>query len=130
MTTTKVPGNLILTRNLKPMTTGTVITHKHSLKTSPDPSKELFSHVLTTNPAISVAQLISLAKTVALGIAKNRKYVTSVDVFAALKTAGIDTHAHDPRWMGKVFSKRDGWKRVRTAKIGSHKRPVSVWCRK
>ncbi len=86
--------------------------------------------VLGTPPALSMEDVINLAKTIAKAIAKKKGHVTSTDVFNELHARKIPLKGHDPRWMGQVFSTRTGWKRIRYARVGSHRRPVSVWKRK
>lgn len=74
-------------------------------------------------------QLVAIALKYLWQILKRKGTVTSVDVLARMRSAGIDLSGHDPRWIGPVF-RETNLKRVRFASIGSHGRPVSVWAQK
>lgn len=72
--------------------------------------------------------LVEIGRSVAIQLAMNRKRITSVEVFSALRAYGYDDalDAADPRWMGVVF-REDIWQREGWETTGSHKRPVAIW---
>jgi hypothetical protein len=74
------------------------------------------------------ADLIEIARDVAIRLARRRHRVTSVEVFAALRAQGYDKSldAADPRWMGVVF-REPIWERQGFETTGSHRRPVAIW---
>lgn len=67
---------------------------------------------------------VRVATELAIGLARERGSVTSVEVWAELARRG-HTLDGDPRWMGAVF--RRGWRRVGWDITGSHGRPVARW---
>lgn len=73
--------------------------------------------------------LVEIGREVAIQIARQRKRVTSVEVFAQMRAQGYDEalDACDPRWMGAVFRETDVWQREGWETTGSHKRPVAIW---
>jgi hypothetical protein len=77
------------------------------------------------------SSLISAARTEAHAIYVTNGRVTSVEVMAAMKAAGHGAAMAnvDPRWMGAVFRKGEGWVRVGWEQTGSHSRPVAIWSR-
>lgn len=118
-----------------------ILTHSHKYeKKSRDEGLELFQAAITNSvmtgawrgePAsikktVSKSELVSTAYSIACDIARTRNEVTSTDVLAALRDAGVDTSGVDPRFIGAVFRKR-GWRRVGSRACGSHGRSVSVW---
>lgn len=72
--------------------------------------------------------LCEVARDIAIRLARQRKRVTSVEVFAEMRAQGYDEalDAVDPRWMGAVFNE-DIWQREGWETTGSHKRPVAIW---
>lgn len=118
-----------------------ILTHSHKYeKKSRDEGLELFQAAITNSvmtgawrgePAsikktVSKSELVSTAYSIACDIARTKNEVTSTDVLAALRDAGVDTSGVDPRFIGAVFRKR-GWRRVGSRACGSHGRSVSVW---
>lgn len=74
------------------------------------------------------AGLVDIARAIAISLAKKRRRITSVEVFAEMRAQGYDEalDAVDPRWMGAVFNEGI-WKREGFETTGSHKRPVAIW---
>ncbi|MDQ3170305.1 MAG: hypothetical protein M3Q55_09235 [Acidobacteriota bacterium] len=81
--------------------------------------------------ALARASLITEACKVALSIARSNGRVTSVEVVDAMKRLGFTASlaAHDRRWLGAVFRKGGGWRRLGYEPTGSHARPVAIWGR-
>lgn len=74
--------------------------------------------------------LVSLAYCIAVKLAKQHGTVTAPQVFAELAQdpRAVEMMAgKDPRWMGAVFRKGKGWRRVGWTEGGSHGRPVAIW---
>lgn len=78
---------------------------------------------------LSRAELIADAKVHAVRIATETGTVTSTQVLASMRASGHgdDLDRYDRRWMGAVFRRGTGWKRVGWSSTGSHCRPVAVW---
>lgn len=77
-------------------------------------------------PSLAKGQLIAIATKYLWQILRRKGTVTSVDVLARMRSAGINLSGHDPRWIGHVF-RDDRLKRLWFSHSGSHGRPVSVW---
>lgn len=77
----------------------------------------------------SRAKLVAIAFDTAVEIAKQRGRVSSVEVFAMMRSRGYDAEmdGKDPRWMGAVFNDGDVWVREGWELTGSHRRPVAIW---
>lgn len=77
------------------------------------------------------ADLIAAADTVARRLCAQNGQVTSTEVFDELRVQGHGPKLDqvDPRFMGAVFRKGNGWNRIGFEPIGSHGRPVAVWTR-
>lgn len=71
--------------------------------------------------------LIAGACLAASRLARQNRFVTSTDVLADMAKSGFNFGDIDRRFMGAVFIKKLGWKRVGFTNTGSHHRPVSVW---
>lgn len=74
------------------------------------------------------SSLVEIGREVAIQLARRRKRITSVEVFAELRAQGYDAalDSCDPRWMGVVF-REDIWQREGWETTGSHRRPVAIW---
>lgn len=76
------------------------------------------------------AELINVAKQVALQIWRRDGEVSSPQVLAEMKrnsTLASKIASVDKRFMGAVFRKGNGWRRLRFDPAGSHAQPISVW---
>lgn len=72
---------------------------------------------------MSSVDLLTQARRVAKRLARKNGYVTSTQVLSHLDVP----EDVDKRFMGQVFGKSRGWRRVGFEKTGSHGRPVTVW---
>ncbi len=77
----------------------------------------------------SRAELIEIARTVAITLWAMNGRVTSTEVLAALRDQGYGVwiDSVDKRFMGAVFRPKSGWVRVGWEHTGSHGRPVAIW---
>jgi hypothetical protein len=78
------------------------------------------------------ADLIRFAEAVADSLFIKNGTVTSTEVLDYLRTEESPEIKHalssvDPRFLGAVFRKGKGWKRLGYAPTGSHARPVAIW---
>lgn len=85
------------------------------------------------------ADLVAAAIPIALRICAEKGRVTSVEVGAemeadsryAARMAWVPPGKKEPerRWLGAVFRRGNGWKRIGFESTGSHARPVAIWTR-
>ena len=76
------------------------------------------------------ANAIFAAKQIAANIYDRKGRVTSVEVMREMgKTHPSLIADIDPRFMGAVFRRGLGWKRIGWETTGSHGRPVAIWGR-
>jgi len=77
------------------------------------------------------SELIELARATAHRLAYNHGYVTAPMVRSDLEARGIRVAGPglDPRWLGGVFMRGSGWRRIGWEATGSHGRPVAMWAR-
>jgi hypothetical protein len=85
------------------------------------------------------SDLVAAGFPIALQICAEKGRVTSVEVGAAMETdpryatrmAWVAPGKTEPerRWLGAIFRKGNGWKRIGFESTGSHARPVAIWTR-
>lgn len=74
-------------------------------------------------------RMIALAYEVSRELASRDGCVTSVKILDELRKCGYSDliQSHDTRWMGCLFRKGMGWRRIGWENTGSHGRPVAIW---
>ena len=83
--------------------------------------------------------LVAAGFPIALQICAEKGRVTSVEVGAAMEAdsryatrmAWVAPGKTEPerRWLGAIFRRGNGWKRIGFESTGSHARPVAIWTR-
>lgn len=102
------------------------------MKTRYDYTPDLFEEARKRDAALDLLEesrprLIQKAREIALELVTIHGTVTGVRVMKELKARGFYDGSKDPRFMGAVFRKGNGWARVGYSAEGSHRCPVSVW---
>jgi hypothetical protein len=95
---------------------------------------DLIAHAAARDRALDLLEekrsgLVSIAREIALRIAKEKGRVTSSEVISALRDSGYGDAIDrvDKRFMGAVFRSNKGWSRIGFENAGSHRRPISIW---
>jgi hypothetical protein len=78
---------------------------------------------------VTRAALISIAEGIARRLSSEQGKVTSTEVIQEMIAQGFGPQLDlvDKRFMGVVFRPDRGWLHLGYAKLGSHRRPISVW---
>jgi hypothetical protein len=112
---------------------------KPKLKAGEDPTEEEKRDEGIDRVSGKYSDLVAAGFPIALKICAEKGRVTSTEVKEAMEAdpryatrmAWVEPGGKEPerRWLGQVFRRGQGWKRVGWESTGSHARPVAIWTR-